>query len=89
MAKAKARTRPKRAATTGRVTTTVRIRASTKLIIERMVDAEGSTYDEVIARMARHERQRMIGAELAQRELTSDDEAVVRAGADTVARASR
>jgi len=54
-----------------------------------MVEAEGSTYDEVIARMARHERQRMMGAELAQREPTSVDEAVVRAGASTVSRAGR
>ena len=89
MAKPKVETRSKQAAATRRGTTTVRVRTSTKLIIERMVEAEGSTYDEVIARMARHERQRMIGAELAQRELTSDDEAVVRAGASTVARASR
>lgn len=89
MTKAKERTGPKRAVDPGRATTTVRVRASTKLIIEQMVQAEGSTYDEVIARMARHERQRMIGAELARRELTSQDEAVVRAGADTVARASR
>ncbi|CAN5760950.1 hypothetical protein BH18ACT2_BH18ACT2_08710 [soil metagenome] len=54
-----------------------------------MVEAEGSTYDEVIARIARHERQRMIGAELARREPTLNDEAVVRAGQYTAARASR
>ena len=62
---------------------------STKALMEQMVQADGSTYDEVIARMARHERQRRIGAELAQRELTPGDAAVVRAGADAVARASR
>ncbi len=86
---ARAQDRAHHDAASGRATTTVRVRASTKLLIERMVKAEGSTYDEVIARMARHERQRMIGAELAQRELTSPDDAVVRAGASTVARASR
>ena len=85
---AKAKDRAHHDTASGR-TTTVRVRASTKLLIERMVKAEGSTYDEVIARMARHERQRMIGAELAQRELTSHDEAVFRAGADTVARSGR
>lgn len=89
MTKAEGQSGPKRAVDPGRATTTIEVRVSTKRITERMVQAEGSTYDEVIARMARHERQRMIGAELAQRELTSHDEAVVRAGADTVARASR
>lgn len=89
MAKAKARPRTKQAALTRRVTTTIRVRASTKALIEQMVEAEGSTYDEVIARMARRERQRTIGAQLAHRELTMRDAAVVRAGADTVARASR
>jgi hypothetical protein len=89
MAKAEAQRGPKRAVDPGRATTTIRIRVSTKRIIERMVQAEGSTCDEVIARIARHECQRMIGAELAQRQLTSHDEAVVRAGADTVARSGR
>jgi hypothetical protein len=86
--RAKARTSTQAAAAASR-TTTVRVRASTKLIIERMAKAEGSTHDEVMSRMARHERQRMIGAELAQRELTADDDAVVRASADAVVRASR
>ncbi len=83
--KAKARTRLQRAAVTGRATRTVRVRASTKQIIERVVEAEGSTYDEVIARTAGHERQRMIGAELARRGPTLNDEAVVRAGLYTAA----
>jgi hypothetical protein len=86
MAKAKALTRT---AATGPSTTTIRVRSSTKRIVEEMVKAQGSTYDEVIARMARHERQRIIGADLAQRELSPADEAVIRSGSDTVARASR
>lgn len=70
-------------------TTTIRVSKETRELVEVLAKTWGVSHDKAVARMARHERQRVIGASLAEREQTPSDEAVMRAGANTVNRATR
>lgn len=52
--------------------------------MRRLADADDVTLDEEIARLARSERQRRMGLELSQVEPSSQDQAWIDAGIDSV-----
>ena len=70
-------------------TTTIRVSRETRQLVDVLAKRWGVSHDKAVARMARHERQRVIGVSLAERDMTLGDEAVTRAGANTVNRATR
>jgi hypothetical protein len=64
--------------------TTIRVSKAVRDEIGALAAAERVTLDEMLRRLARAERQRRIGAELAAREPTNTERAVVAVGLDTV-----
>lgn len=69
--------------------TSVRVSTDTRNAVRALADADDVTLDEEIARLARSERQRRMGAALSQEELSDEDRRWIGADTDTVARASR
>lgn len=64
--------------------TTIRVSKSVRDEIGALAAAEHITLDEMLRRLARAERQRRIGAELAAHQQTSSERAVVAVGLATV-----
>ena len=64
--------------------TTIRVSKAVRDEIGALAAAERITLDEMLRRLARAERQRRIGAELAAHESTSTERAIVAAGRATV-----
>jgi hypothetical protein len=66
--------------------TTIRVSKVVRDEIGALAAAEHITVDEMLRRLARSERQRRMGAELAANEPTPDQRAVVSVGLDTAER---
>jgi hypothetical protein len=73
---------------TGRATTstTIRVSKAVRDEIGALAAAEHITLDEMLRRLARAERQRRMGAELAAREPTSTERAIIAVGLATAER---
>jgi hypothetical protein len=71
---------------TGRATTstTIRVSKAVRDEIGALAAAEHITLDEMLRRLARAERQRRMGAELAAHEPTSTERAIIAVGLATV-----
>lgn len=76
---------PKRATTS----TTIRVSKEVRDEIGALAALEHITLEEMLRRLARAERQRRIGAELAAHEPTSADRAVIAVGVATVKQHAR
>ncbi len=64
--------------------TTIRVSTMTRDAVKALAEADDRTLDEQIALMARRERQRQMGIELASVQLTPEDQAVIDSGIATV-----
>lgn len=64
--------------------TTIRVSKAVRDEIGALAAAEHITLDEMLRRLAKAERQRRMGAELAMHEPTDTEQAIVAVGLDTV-----
>ena len=64
--------------------TTIRVSKVVRDEIGALADSEGLTLDEMLRRLARSERQRRIGVELAEHESTNTERAIIAASLATV-----
>jgi hypothetical protein len=71
------------------ISTSIRVSRATHAELAELAAAEHVTLDALLRRLARHERQRRIGAALAAHQPTAADEQVMHAGRTTVARHAR
>ena len=69
--------------------TTIKVSVRTRNALRELADREGLTFDAQIEKLVRHERRRIIGAQLASAPLDADVKAVLDASAGDVADASR
>ncbi len=66
------------------ISTTIRVSKAVRDEIGALAAAEHITLDEMLRRLAKAERQRRMGAELAMHEPTDTERAIVAVGLDTV-----
>ncbi len=69
--------------------TTVRVESSVRDLLKVLAAQDGVTMDEEVRRLARAERQRRMGRQLAEPALRDEDRAILDAGVDTVRRHAR
>lgn len=67
-----------------RDSTTVRVSTSTRDALRILADHDGLTMDEEIQRLARTERQRRLGASLAEDQPDNDEQTWLNIGSETV-----